>query len=138
MRARLRKASSPSPIEYYFDGLGFHVGHNVLTTLSGSEIELSSAEGRLLGHFVKRPWTFCTRASSPRFSLAMKSASPERAIDVNVSQLRKKLGSAGIADAERLIRKSRTAATCSRPMCGLLPHDVPARHDHFEATRHAA
>jgi two-component system, OmpR family, response regulator len=105
MRAQPGSASTPGPKEYCFDGLGFHVGHNVLTTLSGSEIELSSAEGRLLGHFVKKPWSFCTRRELASLFLGNEERVPERAIDINVSGLRKKLGSAGIADAERLIRR---------------------------------
>lgn len=104
LQAGPQPVSSPAFTEFHFDGVVFHPGHEVLTTVTGSEMELSRTESRLLEHFASRPWTLCTRGELAALLRGKEARVPERAIDVTVSQLRRKLGSAGIADAERLIR----------------------------------
>jgi two-component system OmpR family response regulator len=61
-------------------------------------------EGRLLALFLSRPWTLCTRNELAELLYGREERVGDRAIDVVVNRLRKKLSSAGGAEAGRLIQ----------------------------------
>jgi DNA-binding response OmpR family regulator len=65
---------------------------------------LTTSEARLLAHFVSRPWTLCTRSEIAELLYGIEHSVGDRAIDVVVNRLRKKLVLAGGIDAEQLIK----------------------------------
>jgi DNA-binding response OmpR family regulator len=67
-------------------------------------IELTSSEGRLLTHFLSKPRALCTRGEIAELLYGPRHGVGERAIDVLVNRLRKKLAAAGGDAAQRLIR----------------------------------
>jgi two-component system, OmpR family, response regulator len=104
VRGRRTPSLSRPPLNFHFDGISFDSRRNVLATEPGPTVDLTSSEGRLLAHFVTKPWTLCTRSELGEQIYGREDRVGDRAIDVVVNRLRKKLVSAGGADAERLIK----------------------------------
>jgi DNA-binding response OmpR family regulator len=104
VRGRINPSSRHSPENFAFAGMSFHPGPNVLTSDSGSAIELTAAESRLLAHLAAKSWTLCTRSELGERLYGSENNIGGRAIDVVVNRLRKKLVSVGGADSERLIK----------------------------------
>lgn len=80
---------APAAIVARFAGWRFDAGSMTLTSPQGSDVELSAAEARLLQAFLEAPQRVLTRDF-----LLTKAGSEEsfdRAIDVRISRLRKKL-----------------------------------------------
>jgi DNA-binding response OmpR family regulator len=67
-------------------------------------MDLTTSEARLLAHFVSRPWTLCARSEIAELLYGLEHSVGDRAIDVVVNRLRKKLVLAGGIDAEQLIK----------------------------------
>jgi two-component system OmpR family response regulator len=104
VRGRDKPASSRAPDNFRFAGVSFYPGRNLLAGPAGNNIDLTTSEARLLTHFVSRPWTLCTRSEIGELLYGPERSVGERAIDVVVNRLRKKLTLAGGIDAEQLIK----------------------------------
>ena len=77
---------------------------NLLAGENGTTADLTSSEGRLLAHFVAKPWTVCSRAEIGELLYGPEHAIGDRAIDVIINRLRKKLALVGGQEAEHLIK----------------------------------
>jgi two-component system, OmpR family, response regulator len=104
VRGRDRPVSNRAPDNFRFAGVSFYPSRNLLTGPAGSNIDVTTSEARLLGHFVSRPWTLCTRSEIGELLYGPEHSVGDRAIDVVVNRLRKKLVLAGGIDAEQLIK----------------------------------
>src|SRR5271156_1150357 len=104
VRGRGRPVSSRAPANFRFAGVSFYPGRNLLTGSAGNSIDVTTSEARLLTHFVSRPWTLCTRSAIGELLYGPEHSVGDRAIDVIVNRLRKKLVLAGGIDAEQLIK----------------------------------
>ena len=104
IRGRGRPVSSRAPDNFRFARVCFDPGRNLLTGAAGNNIDLTTSEARLLTHFVSRPWTLCTRSEIGELLYGPGHSVGDRAIDVVVNRLRKKLVLAGDVDAEQLIK----------------------------------
>jgi two-component system OmpR family response regulator len=77
---------------------------NLLAGDNGSNADLTSSEGRLLTYFASKPWSICTRSEIGELLYGPEHTVGDRAIDVIVNRLRKKLALVGGDDAEHLIK----------------------------------
>src|SRR5579864_1812996 len=87
-----------------FSGLTLHPHENRLTGGDGSTVKLTTSENRVLGHFVNNPWTLCTRDALAEILYGSRRPSSDRAVDVIVTRLRKKIATLGGPTAQRLIK----------------------------------
>jgi DNA-binding response OmpR family regulator len=105
---RIRGGGNPASVKihenFLFAGINFCPRRNVLAGPTDAPVDLTSSEARLLTHFVSRPWTLCTRSEIAELLYGSKHLVGDRAIDVVVNRLRKKLVLAGGIDAEQLIK----------------------------------
>lgn len=97
-------AASRGPQNFFFGRMSFFPGRNLLAGDSGAGVDLTSSEGRLLAHFLSKPWVLCTRGEIGELLYGPGHSVGDRAIDVVVNRLRKKLAVAGGADADQLIK----------------------------------
>jgi two-component system, OmpR family, response regulator len=98
-------AAEPSQSQaVLFSGLRLHPHENLLIGADGSTTKLTTSENRVLVHFVSNPWTLCTRDALAEALYGRQRPNSERAIDVIVTRLRKKIASLGGPDAQRLIK----------------------------------
>jgi DNA-binding response OmpR family regulator len=105
VRGRGGPLSSRAPENVCFAGMSFYPRRNLLAGPAGPSIDLTASEARMLTHFLSRPWTLCTRREIGELLLyGPEHSVGDRAIDVVVNRLRKKLVLAGAADAEQLIK----------------------------------
>jgi len=103
--ARAPMAAEPSQSQaVLFSGLRLHPHENLLIGADGSTTKLTTSENRVLVHFVSNPWTLCTRDALAEALYGRQRPNSERAIDVIVTRLRKKIASLGGPDAQRLIK----------------------------------
>lgn len=86
-----------------FAGMRFRPQQNVLIGDDGSRIRLTSAENRLLSHLVSNPWEVQSRTILAEALYGRHRPATDRAIDVVVNRLRKKLDPIG-ASARDLIK----------------------------------
>jgi two-component system, OmpR family, response regulator len=87
-----------------FAGLVFHPYQNLLTDVGGASTRLTSSESRLLSLFVSRPWALHTRAEVGEMLYGRHRPTSDRAIDVVVNRLRKKLVSLCGPNGQSLIK----------------------------------
>jgi len=87
-----------------FAGLTLHSRENLLIAADGSSIKLTTSENRVLVHFVSNPWTLCTRDALAEALYGPHRPNSDRAVDVIVTRLRKKIASLGGPTAQRLIK----------------------------------
>jgi two-component system, OmpR family, response regulator len=104
VRGRGRPSLSSAPENFFFAAMRFYPRRNLLTRENGATADLTSSEGRLLTHFLSKPWTLSTRGEIAELLYGPGHAVGDRAIDVIVNRLRKKLVSLGGPDAEHLIK----------------------------------
>jgi DNA-binding response OmpR family regulator len=104
VRGRDRPTANRAPDNFHFTGVSFYPGRNLLTGPAGNKTDLTTSEARLLAQFVSRPWTLCTRSEIGELLYGPEHSVGDRAIDVVVNRLRKKLVLAGGIDAEQLIK----------------------------------
>jgi two-component system OmpR family response regulator len=98
-------AAEPTPTHtIFFSGLTLHPHDNLLVGPDGVSIKLTTSENRVLVHFVSNPWTLCTRDALAEALYGRQRPNSERAIDVIVTRLRKKIASLGGPAAQRLIK----------------------------------
>lgn len=89
---------------FVFARMSFCPERNLLAAEKGFGVELTSSEGRLLTHFLSKPRALCTRGEIAELLYGPRHGVGERAIDVLVNRLRKKLAAAGGDAAQKLIR----------------------------------
>jgi DNA-binding response OmpR family regulator len=89
---------------FSFAGMSFQSERNALAADDGSSLELTNSEGRLLAHFVSRPWTLCSRAEVHELLYGRNDAVGSRALDAVVSRLRKKLARLARPSAQSIIK----------------------------------
>jgi two-component system OmpR family response regulator len=87
-----------------FSGLTLHPHENRLTGANGSSVKLTTSENRVLVHFVSNPWALCTRDALAAMLYATHRPTTDRAVDVIVTRLRKKMAALGGAAVQGLIK----------------------------------
>jgi len=97
-------AEQPSSDERRFAGWRMHMGVRTLHDPDGAHVPLSDSEFRLLRAFVEHPRRVLTRDQLLDYSGGADSEVYDRAIDVQVSRLRRKLGVGGGQDLIRTVR----------------------------------
>ena len=127
VRGRSRPVSSRAPDNFRFAGVCFYPGHNLLTGPAGNNLDLTTSEARLLAHFVSRPWTLCTRSEIGELLYGPEHSVGDRAIDVVVNRLRKKLVLAGGIDAEQLIKTEFRHGYLLAADAATLPYEASVR-----------
>ncbi|HEX3863182.1 MAG TPA: response regulator transcription factor [Stellaceae bacterium] len=99
----LSEAAQTQPI--FFAELTLQPHENTLTGPDGASIKLTTSENRVLIHFVSNPWMLCTRdALADALYGPHRPNNSDRAVDVIVTRLRKKIASLGGLAAQRLIK----------------------------------
>lgn len=105
--ARLRVRGAPkgakAPSVYRFPDINFDPKGNTISKGSAS-LKLTTAENRLLAHFAERPWKVCSRTEISKQLYGSNQPVSERAIDVVVARLRKKLDDVRGGKGENLIK----------------------------------
>jgi two-component system, OmpR family, response regulator len=95
-------ASQMQPV--VFAGLTLHPRENLLAGADGSTVKLTTSENRVLVHFVSNPWTICTRDALAEMLYGSQRPTSDRAVDVIVTRLRKKIATLGGPAGQRLIK----------------------------------
>ena len=101
IRAVLRRHEGPEPSGgglYHFAGWSFDPRRRELSSADGVAVALSSGEFRLLSAFLERPLRVLSRDQLLDLARGPSADVFDRAIDVQVSRLRKKLADHGGAD----------------------------------------
>lgn len=127
IRGRGSPVSSRAPDNFCFAGVSFYPGRNALNGPDGNNIDLTTSEARLLTHFVSRPWALCTRSEIGELLYGPEHSVGDRAIDVTVNRLRKKLVLAGGVDAEQLIKTEFRHGYLLAADVAILPHEASVR-----------
>ena len=127
VRGRERAVPSRAPDDFHFGGVCFFPGRNLLTGPDRNNIDLTTSEARLLTHFVSRPWTLCTRSEIAELLYGTEHSVGDRAIDVVVNRLRKKLVLASGIDAEQLIKTEFRHGYLLAADVATLPHEASVR-----------
>lgn len=87
-----------------FGGMTLHPHGNLLVGEDGATIKLTTSENRVLLHFVSNPWTLFTRDALADALYGPHRPNSERAVDVIVTRLRKKMATLGGPAAQSLIK----------------------------------
>lgn len=87
-----------------FSGLVLHPHENLLVGANGTSAKLTTSENRVLLHFVSNPWTLCSRNVIAETLYGSRRPSSDRAVDVIVTRLRKKIAVLAGPTAQRLIK----------------------------------
>jgi two-component system OmpR family response regulator len=87
-----------------FSGLMLDPHENRLIGADGSTVKLTTSENRVLVHFVSNPWTLCTRDALAEALYGPRRPTSDRAVDVIITRLRKKIAGLGGPRAQRLIK----------------------------------
>ncbi len=96
--------AAPSEDERQFSGWRMHMGVRTLHNPDGEQVILSDGEFRLLRAFVEHPRRVLTRDQLLDYSAGPDSELYDRAIDVQISRLRRKLGGGGGHELIRTVR----------------------------------
>ena len=101
VRALLRRPAAPSPADgiptnggLTFAGWWLDIGERRLRDPAGRPVALSAGDHALLAAFVERPGRVLTRDLLLDFARGIDSAPYDRAVDIAVSRLRRKLAEA--------------------------------------------
>ena len=122
-----RASSSGAPENFFFAGMRLYPRRNLLTGENGATAGLTSSEGRLLAYFASKPWAVCTRAEIGELLYGPEHTVGDRAIDVVVNRLRRKLALVGGPDAEYLIKTEFRRGYLLVTDVATLPHEPSAR-----------
>jgi two-component system, OmpR family, response regulator len=87
-----------------FAGFVLHPHENLLVGADGATARLTTSENRVLLHLVSNPWTLCTRSTIAEAVYGAHRPSSDRAVDVIVTRLRKKIASLTGSTGQRLIK----------------------------------
>jgi DNA-binding response OmpR family regulator len=89
---------------FSFAGATYRPGQDTLSGPADRNVRLTTSESDLLTQLLNRPWAVCTRAEIVDVVYGKHPPGSDRAIDVLVNRLRKKLASACGPSAENLIK----------------------------------
>ena len=89
---------------FAFDGWTIDIDGRRLTSPTGAEASLSSGEFALLTEFVRRPQRVLSREQLLDWTRGQSADTFDRAIDVQLSRLRRKMAAEGGGDLIRTIR----------------------------------
>ncbi|HEY2530044.1 MAG TPA: response regulator transcription factor [Xanthobacteraceae bacterium] len=101
-RALQRRYPTGDTVE--FGGLTFYPYRDLLTAPNGATLTLTTSESRLLRHFVSHPWRLCSRTELVAALYGADRLAGDRAIDVIINRLRRKLILLGGPAARTLIK----------------------------------
>jgi two-component system, OmpR family, response regulator len=87
-----------------FSGMTFIPHEDLLIGDDGAVAKLTTSESRVLIHFVANPWIVCRRDEIAGSIYGRHLPNSDRAVDVIVTRLRKKLATLAGATAQRLIK----------------------------------
>jgi two-component system, OmpR family, response regulator len=87
-----------------FAGLVLYPHENLLVGANGASVKLTTSENRVLLHFVSNPWILCTRDAIAEALYGPRRPNSDRAVDVIVTRLRKKIAELTGDVAQRLIK----------------------------------
>jgi DNA-binding response OmpR family regulator len=87
-----------------FGGLTFYPDRDLLARPNGATLTLTTSESRLLRHFVSHPWRLCSRTELVAALYGADRLAGDRAIDVIINRLRRKLILLGGPAARTLIK----------------------------------
>jgi two-component system OmpR family response regulator len=127
VRGRGRPSSSRAPEDFFFAGMSFYPGRNLLAGEDDATVDLTSSEGRLLAHLLSKPWILCTRREIGDLLYGPEHTVGDRAIDVVVNRLRKKLVTVGGPDAEQVVKTEFKRGYLLVADVEALPHQSPTR-----------
>jgi DNA-binding response OmpR family regulator len=87
-----------------FSGITFVPHEDLLVGDDGASTKLTTSESRVLTHFIANPWTVCRRDEIAGSLYGRHQPNSDRAVDVIVTRLRKKMAMLAGAAAQRLIK----------------------------------
>jgi two-component system, OmpR family, response regulator len=87
-----------------FAGLVLYPHENLLVGSNGASAKLTTSENRVLLHLISNPWTLCTRNAIAEALYGPRRPSSDRAVDVIVTRLRKKIAVLAGPAGQRLIK----------------------------------
>ncbi|MBV9826017.1 MAG: response regulator transcription factor [Alphaproteobacteria bacterium] len=87
-----------------FAGLTLEPSYNRLRGGDGASVKLTTSENRVLIHFVNNPRRLCTREDLAEMLYGPHRPNSDRAVDVIVTRLRKKIASLGGGPAQGVIK----------------------------------
>lgn len=96
--------STRKPEALAFAGMIFWPDKNTLSGPNGSSIKLTTSENDVLSHLLSNAWTVCSRAEIGEILYGRHRPMSDRAIDVIVARLRKKLVSLRGPSVENLMQ----------------------------------
>ena len=109
-----------------FAGVVFRPDKHVLADVNGGSVRLTTVEHDLLSHLLSRPWTICGRSEIAEILYGRHRPKSDRAIDVAVARLRKKLVSLVGPAAENLVQtKHRWGYMMATDVAPVLQQEVP-------------
>jgi two-component system, OmpR family, response regulator len=97
-------APTPQPEAFAFAGMTFRPDQSALSGPNGSSIKLTTSENDLLSHFLSRARAVCSRAEIAETLYGRHRPTSDRAIDIIVNRLRKKLASLQGPSADDLVK----------------------------------
>lgn len=87
-----------------FAGIRLQEYGSCLAGPSGTAVRLTTSESRVLGHLLSKPLMVCSRAEISEMLYGRHQPSSERAIDIIINRLRKKLTVVAGPDGQSLIK----------------------------------
>jgi two-component system, OmpR family, response regulator len=87
-----------------FSGMTFIPHEDLLVGDGGASAKLTTSESRVLMHFIANPWTVCRRDEIAATLYGRHLPNSDRAVDVIVTRLRKKMGQLAGPSGQRLIK----------------------------------
>lgn len=87
-----------------FSGITFIPHEDLLVGDQGASAKLTTSESRVLTHFIANPWTVCRRDEIAGSLYGRHLPNSDRAVDVIVTRLRKKMAMLAGASGQRLIK----------------------------------
>jgi len=102
--ARLDRAGDLGTRSYYFAGLCLDIERRILRDPTRAPVDLSDGEFAVLRAFVEHPQRVLSRDQLLEFARGPDSDAYDRAIDTQISRLRRKLGCRARGDLIRTIR----------------------------------
>jgi len=104
VRQRRRASTIDAPSRLSFNGLTYDPGSVSLLDVTGLPVSLTAGELKLLDAFVRRPGRLLNRETLLDLTHADAAGPFDRAIDLTVSRLRKRLRDAGADDPIETVR----------------------------------
>lgn len=87
-----------------FSGITFIPHEDLLVGQDGARMKLTTSESRVLNHLIANPWTVCRRDEIAGTLYGRYLPNSDRAVDVIVTRLRKKMASLVGSSTQRLIK----------------------------------